>query len=59
LELKGSIEDIIYQNEANGYTICEMQTEEERITAVGYLPFINQGDTLKMIRKIRCSPRVW
>lgn len=34
MELKGSIEEIIYQNEANGYTICQMQTEEELITAV-------------------------
>ncbi|MBR6033261.1 MAG: hypothetical protein IKP28_00670 [Clostridia bacterium] len=51
MELKGTVEDIIYQNEANGYTICEMETEEERITAVGYLPFINQGDTLKIVGK--------
>ncbi len=51
LEIKGSIEDIIYQNEANGYTICEMETEEENITAVGYLPFINKGDTLKVYGK--------
>lgn len=51
MELKGSIEEIIYQNETNGYTICNMETEDEIITAVGYLPFINQGDTLKVTGK--------
>ena len=51
MEIKGSIEDIIYQNETNGYTICEIETEDENITAVGYLPFINKGDSLKIIGK--------
>ena len=51
MELKGNIEDIIYQNETNGYTICEMNIEEESITAVGYLPFINKGDCLKITGK--------
>ena len=59
MELKGSIEEIIYQNEVNGYTICSMQTEEELITAVGYLPFINQGDTLKISRQICNASRIW
>ena len=59
MELKGCIEDIIYQNEENGYTICEMIIDDERITAVGYLPFINKGDTLKIIRKICYTSRIW
>lgn len=51
MELKGSVEEIIYQNDANGYTICNIETEDEIITAVGYLPFVNQGDTVKLIGK--------
>lgn len=51
MEIKGSIEEIIYQNETNGYTICNVETEEEIITAVGYLPFINKGDCIKLIGK--------
>ena len=46
MELKGQITDIIYQNEINGYTICELENEQGEITAVGYLPFINSGDTV-------------
>lgn len=52
MELKGQVEDIIYQNEVNAYTICTMSIgEEETITAVGYLPFIHGGDTLKIYGK--------
>ena len=46
-EVKGQITDIIYQNEINGYTICVIENSlGGEITAVGYLPFINAGDTL-------------
>lgn len=51
MELKGEIQDIIYQNEINSYTIATFETEEEETTIVGYLPFINSGDTLKVIGK--------
>lgn len=48
MEIEGTIEEMIYQNEVNGYTIATFETEEEVITVVGYLPFINQGDCLKL-----------
>ncbi|MBR3162913.1 MAG: ATP-dependent RecD-like DNA helicase [Clostridia bacterium] len=48
MELEGIVEDIIYQNEVNSYTVAALETKEEEITIVGYLPFINSGDTLKL-----------
>ncbi len=51
MELQGEIKDIIYQNEVNSYTIAVLDTEEEELTIVGYLPFINIGDGLKVIGK--------
>ncbi len=48
MEIKGQISEIIYQNEVNGYTIAEFETDEELTTIVGYLPFINKGDSLKL-----------
>ena len=51
VEIEGQIEEIIYQNEINSYTVAEFETNEEAITIVGYLPFINKGDTLKLIGK--------
>lgn len=50
MELKGQVGEFIYQNEVNGYSICEFYiNDEELIIVVGYLPFINTGDTLKII----------
>ena len=54
MELKGEITSIIYQNEINSYTIAEMYIDEIDgkedclITIVGYLPFVVEGDTLKI-----------
>ena len=51
LELTGEILGIIYQNEINSYTIAEIYANElEKIeTIVGYLPFIAEGDDIKVI----------
>ena len=48
MEIKGEILDIIYKNEINSYTIATFRTDEEETTVVGYLPFINVGDTLRV-----------
>lgn len=54
MELRGQIEEIIYQNESNSYTIAVFSTEEEQeiVTVVGYLPFIAPGDSLKLQGKM-------
>ena len=53
MELQGQIEEFIYQNEANSYTIAVLVSEEqEPITVVGYLPFIAVGDFLKLQGKM-------
>ena len=51
MDITGQIVEIRYNNDTNGYTIAEFETEEEVTTVVGYLPFINSGDTLKLIGK--------
>ena len=50
-EIEGVLTEIIYQNEINSYTVGIFETEDEQITIVGYLPFINKGDTLKLLGK--------
>ena len=53
MELKGQIEEFIYQNEANSYSIAVFSTEEmDVLTVVGYLPFISVGDSLKLQGKM-------
>lgn len=46
IELSGEIETIIYTNETNSYTVARFITEEDEITIVGFLPFINIGDSI-------------
>lgn len=48
MKLDGQLQEIIYQNETNSYTIATFTTEEEEYTVVGYLPFINEGDFLEL-----------
>lgn len=51
MEIKGQITDIIYENETNGYMIAEFKTKDEETVITGYLPFINNGDSLKLTGK--------
>ena len=44
---EGIVEEIIFTNEINGFTVCEIQNDEDTIIAVGFMPFINVGKTLK------------
>ncbi len=48
MELKGQIESIVYHNEENGYTVCNLEVNNELITTVGYMPFISIGDIIKV-----------
>ncbi len=50
-EIEGVLAEIIYQNEVNSYVVGILETEEEQITVVGYLPFIRKGDSLKLTGK--------
>lgn len=52
MELQGQIEEIIYQNELNSYTIATLVCEEDIVTIVGYLPFVNVGDYIKVHGKM-------
>ncbi len=46
--LEGGVERVIYTNEENGYTICDMSVSDggDIITAVGIMPMIGAGDHL-------------
>lgn len=49
-ELRGQIEEIIYYNEENAYTVAAVETEaEEYVTVVGYLPFAKEGQSYSFL----------
>lgn len=45
--VSGTVSAIIYQNEDNGYTVCEIETPEgDEITVTGTLPYLTEGDKI-------------
>lgn len=56
MEIKGQIIDIIYSNEINGYMVAEFKTEDDTIVITGCLPFIENGDSLKVFGKYVTHP---
>ncbi len=49
MEIKGEIGDIIYRNEINSYTVATLIENNEENIIVGYIPFVNRGDTIKAV----------
>ncbi len=48
LYLDGVIEDIIYSNGENGYTVCTINCSGEPITLVGIMPYVGEGETIRV-----------
>lgn len=46
--IEGVIEEIIYRNESNGYTVGRMITSDGDITIVGYAALINTEETVSL-----------
>jgi len=46
--LRGEIEDIIFRNNENGYTVLLLNSNEELITAVGKFPQVNEGEEIEI-----------
>lgn len=48
MKLKGIIENIIYRNSENGYTILELYSAGEMITVAGKFPIVGKGENLEL-----------
>lgn len=46
LRLSGTVEDIIFSNPSNGYSVCDLAVGGELITVTGFLPDISEGDSI-------------
>lgn len=51
VEVQGILSEIIFRNEANGYIVAILETEQEPVTIVGYMPVVNQGESLSVTGK--------
>ena len=49
IKLKGIVTEIIYRNDANGYTVFTLDMGEEEITVVCTAPDVREHDTVEAI----------
>ncbi len=45
--IEGLVENVIFSNETNGYTVCELDIGKELVTVVGIMPYLNAGETIR------------
>ncbi len=49
LEMTGSVEQVIFRNEKNGYSILELNVSGELVTVVGTIPWVGVGEELHVM----------
>lgn len=48
LEMEGSVENIVYHNDSNQYTVMELSCGDALVTVVGTFPYISVGEKLHL-----------
>lgn len=49
ITVTGTVEEIIYTNPDNGYTVCGIDSADEGLfTATGYMPFLSEGESVAL-----------
>lgn len=48
VEIQGRVEQIVYKNDENGYTVAKIKYNKELISVVGYMPFLTEGQEVKI-----------
>ncbi len=49
IEIKGVVESVTFRNDENGFTVLDLDCSGDLVTAVGVLPHIDAGETLRLI----------
>lgn len=48
IEIKGTVEDVVFQNGDTGFTVIDLSFNDELITAVGLLPALSVGEIVRL-----------
>lgn len=56
ITVEGIVEDIIFRNESNGFTVAKLHAEEDSITIVGNIPFLNIGQSVEVAGEMIYHP---
>lgn len=50
IRIEGTVCSIIYQNQDNGYAVCDIESEAEGLfTATGCMPYISEGESVALV----------
>ncbi len=55
--IEGTVEAVLFRNEANGYLVLELNTGEELVTVTGELGEADEGETLSLWGQYTTHPR--
>ena len=56
-EISGEVQEIIFRNDDNGYTVFTLiDNNDEEFTAVGTIPMVNSGELVKLLGKFKSHP---
>ncbi|MCL1792456.1 MAG: ATP-dependent RecD-like DNA helicase [Oscillospiraceae bacterium] len=56
ITIEGIVGRIIFQNEENGYAVCEIETDEELAVVNGVMPFLSEGESISAVGKWTMHP---
>jgi len=57
LSICGTVEDIVFYNEENGYIVLDMNVEDQLVTAFGLLGDVHEGEELTLYGEYVNSPK--
>lgn len=49
VEIEGIVTEIVFNNESNGFTVAEIKEGKRLLTAVGCMPYLSPGETVRLI----------
>ncbi len=57
MTIKGTVENLIFCNEENGYTVAELDCNGKLVVAVGIMPYIAEGEMLELTGDFKYNER--
>lgn len=56
-EINGVIDEIVFQNEENGYVVAKLSADKSIVTIVGTIPYLVEGQNLKLLGQWITHPK--
>jgi exodeoxyribonuclease V alpha subunit len=56
-EIQGILDDVVFHNEDNGYTVAKLKSKNDMITVVGNIPLAMEGQSLKLVGEWTTHPK--